>query len=312
MAELEHLDYNPSQVHCPDFANAAYTLARDAMVAAENLPDIMNNELAIQKLRDDWNAVNATLITQYQNQLQEDEALAEQRRLQEEENLRLREEEQRLWDGETAKEIEKKQAPLYDFTEGVSVNSVQQQIHPHAKKLVTARKFVPLWYFLPEAIKEARERVRNMVDTNRFQIATEEDGGESSLTLLGTHSSRASANAVPDSKLSWAQILLAKSLFLATLPLGNYPPKFITMFAKFYANMDMHPELHGENGDRVMAYYHSEMWRSWYKQNERGEPFDLLVISERVLGESRMEIQKQINKKAIEGQSLPNNPYPHP
>lgn len=310
MAEPDRINYDPRQVRCPDFANATYALTRDAMVEAGNLPDITSNELAIQKLQDDWNAVNATLVAQYLAQVQADEDLANLRRQEEEEAQRLKEEEQRQRDGETAKETEKKRAPLYDFTEGVGVKSIQQQVHPHAKKLISARKFVPLWYFLPEAMKEAKERVRDMVDTNRFQIATDEDGTESTLTLLGTHSSRASPNAIPDSKLSWAQVSLAKSAYLAALPLGNYPPKFIAMFARFYANMDMHPELHGENGSRIMAYYHSEMRRSWYEQNERGEPFDLSVISESILGESRVEIQKQMNTKAIEGQSspLPNLP----
>lgn len=303
MAEPECLNYNPRQVQSPDFANAAYALIRDALIAAENLPDVTNNELAIQKLRDDWNVANEVLVTQYLTQLQADEALAEQRRQQEEEMQRLREEEQRLRDGETAKEIEKKQAPLYDFTEGVGVGTIQHQIHPHAKKLLTGRKYVPLWYFLPEALKEARECNRDTVDTNRFQIATDEDGRGSSLTLLGTHSSRASTNAIPDAKLPWAQVSLAKSAYLAALPLGNYPQKYMAMFARFYANMDMHPELHGENGDRVMAFYQSEMRRNWYEQNERGETFDLAVISERVLEESRLEIQKQVHKKAIEGQS---------
>lgn len=73
------------------------------MVVAENIPDVTNNELAIQKLQDDWEAGNATLMAQYLAQLQTDETLAEQRRQQEEEARRLKEEEQRQRDGETAK-----------------------------------------------------------------------------------------------------------------------------------------------------------------------------------------------------------------
>jgi len=300
MAEPEQLEYDPRQIRCPDFANAAYDLIRDAMVSSANLPKVTSNEQAIQKLQDDWEVANAPLRAQYELQLRANEERAEQERQREEETQRLREEEQRQREGETAKEIEKKRAPLYDFTEGVGAKSIQQQIHPHARKLITARKFVPLWYFLPEALKEAKERNRDTVDTNRFQLATDDESG---LTLLGTHSTRASANAIPDAKLSWAQVSLAKSSYLAALPLGNYPPKFITMFARFYANMDMHPELHEDNGNQVMAHYHSEMRRSWYEQNERGEPFDLSVIAERVLDESRREVQKRINAKAINGQS---------
>ncbi|KAE9402447.1 hypothetical protein BT96DRAFT_991103 [Gymnopus androsaceus JB14] len=134
----------------------------------------------------------------------------------------------------------------------------EAQLRADEEKLITAQKFVPLWYFLPEALKEAKERNRDTVNTNRFQLATDDESG---LTFLGTHSTRASANAIPDAKLSWAQVSLAKSSYLAALPLGNYPPKFITMFARFYANMDMHPELHEDNGNQVMAHYHKSAGR---------------------------------------------------
>ncbi|KAE9387280.1 hypothetical protein BT96DRAFT_768487, partial [Gymnopus androsaceus JB14] len=131
---------------------------------------------------------------------------------------------------------------------------------PYAKKLMAARKYVPLWYFLPEAMMEAKERSREMVNTNHFQIAMDDiNSSNSSLTLIGSHTVRASPNAIPDTRLSWDQVMRAKSSFLNVLLHGEFTDDFIKMFAGFYTGMDMHPELREEHGNQVLALYHAEM-----------------------------------------------------
>ncbi|KAJ4497327.1 hypothetical protein C8R41DRAFT_865637 [Lentinula lateritia] len=114
----------------------------------------------------------------------------------------------------------------------------------------------------------------------------------------------ASPNAIPDSQLSWPQVMRAKSAFLNALRLGTWPDDFIAMFAGFYGNMDMHRELQEQDGDRVMAHYHAEMRLAWYDAMERKEPFDLSIISDRVLGESRQQIVKQKQEKSLKGAFL--------
>lgn len=161
----------------------------------------------------------------------------------------------------------------------------------YAKKMMTARKYVPLWYFLPEAATEAKERSKDSLDTDHLQFAVE-DGDTlsgSTISLVGSHTVRASPNAIPDSRLSWFQVMRAKSAFLNTLRLGAWPDDHISMFVALYINMDMHSELQEQDGHRVMAHYHAEMRLAWYDAMERKEPFDLSVISDRVLAESRRE-----------------------
>ncbi|KAJ3780429.1 hypothetical protein GGU10DRAFT_254727, partial [Lentinula aff. detonsa] len=68
----------------------------------------------------------------------------------------------------------------------------------------------------------------------------------------------ASPNAVPDARLSWDQVMRAKSSFLNTLSYGDFTNDFVKMFAGFYMGMDMHPELREEHGDKVLALYHAE------------------------------------------------------
>jgi hypothetical protein len=199
---------------------------------------------------------------------------------------------------ELAKEVEKKKAPLYDFEPGVGLTDLREQLHPYAKKLITARKACPLWYFLPEASREAGNHAHKTVESNALQLATTDEGPHT-ITLLGTHSTRPSPNAIPDSRLTWAQVQRAKSAFLDALPLGGYPVKFIEMFARFYANMDMHEELRELDGDKVMAQYHALMRQAWYDANESGHSWDLSVISEKAMDKSRREIQRRAYEKAL-------------
>ncbi|KIK60239.1 hypothetical protein GYMLUDRAFT_59702 [Collybiopsis luxurians FD-317 M1] len=233
--------------------------------------DIATHEEAAQWLRDQWEVDNADQRAQYQAQVQEEQELLEQRRQEAANAERLKEAERKERELELAKEAEKKHTPLYTFQKGKSIASIPSQLHPHAKKLMTVCKYIPLWYFLPEAAAEAKEQNKESVDTNCFQIAMDDSETSGSLlTLVGSHAACASPNAIPDVQLTWAQ-------------LGVYPNKFIVMFAGFYTNMDMHQELRELEGELVMAHYHAKMHLAWYNVNDRKEPFDLLVISESIL-----------------------------
>ncbi|GAV98639.1 reverse transcriptase ribonuclease h [Lentinula edodes] len=297
----ERLEVDPTKIPAPDFASEAYTFMRTALIADANTPEITTEELAAQRLKAQWEAHIEGLKVQYEAQLQEAEALRNQRIQEAADAEKLAAAEQQEKEKELAKESEKKRQPIYSFQKGVGVDSIPLQLHPYAKKMMTARKYVPLWYFLPDAATEAKERSKDSLDTNHLQFAVE-DGDTlsgSTVSLVGSHTVRASPNAIPDSRLSWSQVMRAKSAFLSALGLGTWPDNYISMFAAFHINMDMHRELQEQDGDRVMAHYHAEMRQAWYDAMERKEPFDLSVISDRVIGESRREIVKQRQEKSL-------------
>ncbi|KAJ3853550.1 hypothetical protein EV368DRAFT_63990 [Lentinula lateritia] len=244
----KHMDFNPAKIPAPNFAGGAYAFMQSALISDANTPEVTTNELAAQRLKDQWEAHIKELRTQYQAQLQQAETLREQRRQEETEAERFAEAERQEKEKELSKEAEKKHLPIYSFQKGLGVDMVPLQLHPYAKKLMTARKYVPLWYFLPDAA-----------------------------------------------------VMRAKSAFLNALHLGTWPDDFITMFAGFYSNMDMHRELQEQDGDQVLAHYHAEMRLAWYNAMERKEPFDLSIISNRVIGESWQQIVKQKQEKSLKG-----------
>ncbi|KAJ3925298.1 MAG: hypothetical protein NXY57DRAFT_1071956 [Lentinula lateritia] len=299
----QRLEIDPSKIPAIDFTSDAYTFIRNALIADVGTPEINTDELAALRLKAQWEAHIEGLRTQYETQLQEAETLREQTRQEAADAERLAAAELQEKEKELAKEAEKKRLPIYSFQKGVGVDSIPLQLHLYAKKMMSARKYVPLWYFLPDAASEAKERSKDSLDTNHLQFAVENSNNlsGSTVSLVGSHTVRASPNAIPNSRLSWPQVMRAKSAFLNALDLGTWPDNYILMFGAFYINMDMHRELQEQDGDRVMAHYHAEMRMAWYDAMERKEPFDLSVISDRVLAESRREIIKQKQEKSLKG-----------
>ncbi|KAJ3771165.1 hypothetical protein FB446DRAFT_773242 [Lentinula raphanica] len=253
MMDKKH-EIDRSNLPYSDYGGARWASLRNTLISYSRLPDITNDEQAAQYIRQLWESENAGSRDRYEIQQQQDQLLL-------------------------------KQDP--PIQKGVGINSLPVFIHPYAKALVVARKYVPLWYFLPVAKAEGKSGTLEFLLDNR---------PSESLTLV----LRPSPNAIPDSHLSWTQICLARKGFLEALKVGEYTLEYITMFTDFYANMDMHPEMCNIDGDRVMIHYHSEMRIAWYNALERGEPFDLAVISENILEASRQKIDRRIHEERLE------------
>ncbi|KAJ3812374.1 hypothetical protein F5876DRAFT_74950 [Lentinula aff. lateritia] len=302
----KHLDFDPAKIPAPNFAGEAYAFMRTALVADANMPEVTTNELAVQRLNNQWEAHIGDLRTQYQAQMQKAEALREQNRQEAVEAEKLAEAERLEKEKELSKEAEKKRLPIYSFQKGLGIDSIPLQLHPYAKKMMTAHKFIPLWYSLPDVATEAKEQSKESLDTNHLQFVVEDDNplAGSTVSLVGSHLVRTSPNTIPNSQLSWPQVMHAKSAFVNALQLGTWPDAFIAMFTGFYSNMDMYRELQEQDRDWVMAHYHAEMRLAWYDAMERKNPFDLSIILDGVLWESHLQVVKQKQEKSLKGMSI--------
>ncbi|KAJ3840227.1 hypothetical protein F5878DRAFT_675164 [Lentinula raphanica] len=280
----DRLKFDPALMPCPDFSDEFYAAFRNSLIIDPNHAGITNNQEAARHLKEQWEVVNTRMREQYQAQVLADQEEADQRREEAEALQRQREAEDRERVLEQAREVEKKRIPAYSFVAGEGAHRKPLRIHPYAEKLMSARKYVPLWYFLPDAALEAEERAKEVLDTNHYQITNK--GGESSssaLVLVGTHSIRASPNAIPDAKLSWSQVILARGTYLKALSLGAWPKEHVKMFAEFFACMDTSEELNAKGGVRALVLYQAEMRLDWFKANERQKPYDLAVTNGAVL-----------------------------
>ncbi|KAJ3739714.1 hypothetical protein DFH05DRAFT_1584945 [Lentinula detonsa] len=299
------LEFDPALMPCPDFTDEFYGAFRNSLIIDPNHAGITDDQGAANHLREQWEVVNTRLREQYQAQMIADQEDANRRREEADEVQRQREAEDRERLLEQTREVEKKRIPAYSFVSGEGAHRKPLRIHPYAEKLMAARKYVPLWYFLPDAALEAKERAKEVMDTNHFQIANE--GGESSsgaLVLVGTHSIRASPNAIPDTRLTWSQVILARGAFLKALSLGDWPNEHVKMFAEFFACMDTSEELNAKGGVRALVLYQAEMRLDWFKANERQKPYDLAVTNTEVLEDCWKTVRREEFEKTLKGMDL--------
>ncbi|KAJ3744881.1 hypothetical protein DFH05DRAFT_1613134 [Lentinula detonsa] len=296
------LEFDPALMPCPDFTEEFYAAFRNSLIIDPNHAGITNDQEAAKHLKEQWEVVNTRLREQYQAQVLGDQEEANQRREEAEEVQKQKETEDRERILERAREVEKKRIPVYSFVAGQGAHRKPLRIHPYAEKLMSARKYVPLWYFLPDAALEAEERAREVLDTNHYQITNEGgDFSSSALVLVGTHSIRASPNAIPDTKLTWSQVILARGTYLKALSLGAWPNGHIKMFAEFFACMDTSEELNAKGGVRALVLYQAEMRMDWFKANERQKPYDLAVTNGEVLEDCWKVVRREEFEKTLKG-----------
>ncbi|KAJ3848846.1 hypothetical protein EV368DRAFT_67922 [Lentinula lateritia] len=120
-----------------------YAFMQTALVADANTSEVTTNELAVQHLKDQWEAHVRGLRTQYQAQLQEAEALTEQRRQEAAEAEELAKAGRLEKEKELSKETEKKCLPIYSFQKGLGVDSIPLQLHVVGTIYTTCIKTCP-------------------------------------------------------------------------------------------------------------------------------------------------------------------------
>lgn len=308
----QRIEVDPGRILCPNFAEPTYDFLRRALIADQTLIDVGNDGDATQKLKDNWTAENTRQRAAFQAQSEADAAREEQLRQQAAQAQREAEEAERAKHREAAKEAEAKKTPARDYQDGVGLQTFVENTHPYAIKQITDQKFVEYWYFLPIASQEATNQLLHNADTNQYHLATSDGAnGTVSMSLVGTHSTKPSRNAIPDTLLTWHQVLSGKTVFLQTILLG-YRQKDFMSFARFYAVMETHPELRSNpDGEQVMAQYHAMMRQQWYAAMRNGNPFDISVLSEDVMNKCRHIVQQKAQQSALSGEVPVHSEPPH-
>ncbi|KAF9027396.1 hypothetical protein BDZ89DRAFT_808021 [Hymenopellis radicata] len=285
---MDRIPYDPALERCPDFAGPKHQRARAYLIADAALADITTDEEAAQHLRDEWTTENNEQRTLYQQQVEADKAVEEQRVAQEQDARRLQSEEKKKKEEEDLKEKEKARAVLHPIDRSKGIGAAQVRLHPYARQKMERREQFPLWYCLSTACRDAAEEARLITDDTFFDITRSSDG---KLAFLPTSSARPSKNAIPDVLLTWAQLLEARTLFLQSLHLGNFPQSHVAMFSEFYANMEMHAYAKQEVGRLALVRYHALALEDWYDRNRQGDPFNLALIDEARLRECKEDIR---------------------
>lgn len=194
-------------------------------------------------------------------------------------------------------EDDKKKNKLRDFAEHSAVRTTPAVGRPskYALKKLADFEYVELYYFTVNACKEAAECERSMAD-DTFTLSKVDD--TIALRLINAH--KPSTKTVPDARLTWNDISIAKTKLLQCMQDAKWPPKFLMSLAGFYVNLDSHPIREEEGGEQAIIQYQSEVRREWIDAitgNGPQEPFDISSINDERLRRIAAKIlyQRQLN-----------------
>ncbi|ESK81375.1 hypothetical protein Moror_3721 [Moniliophthora roreri MCA 2997] len=200
---MQRLQYDPALEPRPDFNHDCHLDVRNALIASEALPDITTLEQAAQHLLNAWQTGNEERRALWQQQTAADRETEDQRRQQEIEDAQLKAEEEKKQEEETLKEKEKKRAKLHPIDPNKGIDRLLERLHPYARAKLQNCEFVPLWYCLPEATKEAFDNARKLTEETEFSLTKDSN---STLSVKVVDSAKPSPNARPDLSLSWTDI----------------------------------------------------------------------------------------------------------
>jgi hypothetical protein len=140
-------------------------------------------------------------------------------------------------------------------------------------------EYVPLWYFTEEGCEDAL-RFDQSVTQDTFALTKVED----TVSLRPLNVTRASKFSLPDEKLTWRQMDIAKTLMLHHMDeVKSWPPEYIHMLAAFFFALEMHPRRRQPRGEKVLLQYQAEARAEWthlLTQEGVGQVFDISLINE--------------------------------
>lgn len=174
----------------------------------------------------------------------------------------------------------KKKTKLRDFEDNSVVRTTPAAGRPSkfALKKLADFEYVELYYFTVEACREAAEHERTVAE-EAFTLSKVDD--TMALKPIGAYKS--SSKAVPDSRLTWNEVSIAKTKLLQAMQDAQWPAKHLVALAGFFVNLDAHEIREEEEGELALVQYQAEVRREWMDAltgSGSQKPFDISVINE--------------------------------
>jgi len=255
MPEDLRLATDPSTEVCPDFALDIYAPLRDDLQRGM----AASNEDIVVRLDELWSHEHNERMRRWNTQQAAAAQAADEAKLQwqaqEAEAQQLAEQEAE-WE---CSEAEKK-PKINDFDETKQIPSVLPPC-PSQYALQKLRQFeyVELWYFSPNAYREAARESRSIAE-DALGVTKKDDV----LTLKPAMAIKASKNALLDHELPIADFFKAKNAFLQQATQAGWPAKHINAISLFFWNLEVHPMWETPHGDEIILTYASRVHRQWH------------------------------------------------
>ena len=262
----------------PDFNSEAFRAMRDALAAATQ----KTAEEVVQELQNAWTVDNNTRIAAW-DQLQQEQ----QEQQQQPEQQQQQPEQQQQPQTPSPKRVSKspkKRSKLQDFETGKQVHGTAAMGRPsrYALKKIANFEYIELYYFTTAACNKATQS-----DCTISQDAFTLTKVNTTMALKPIGAYKASPKAVPDERLTWEEISIAKTKLLQYLREADWPEKHITTLASFYIGLDSHSLREEEGREEILIEYQAEVRCEWIDTLTGIGTQDLFDIGE--ISERRMD-----------------------
>ncbi|KIK33229.1 hypothetical protein CY34DRAFT_27078 [Suillus luteus UH-Slu-Lm8-n1] len=263
---------------CPDYASDVFQNTR-AQLINENT----NEERAVQLLTNIWETNNDADKIAWQHQVAADrEERLHREQLEEEEQERL--EQVRAQEEEaTCKEDRKKNKHKYILILPTGIpNDAAMSITPcaYAIKKLDKGEYVELWYFTNDGLDEVNRK--ETVDDDAMIMSTLADGSTAWVSAASTRNARAVIN---DENLPFEEFCQACPCMLTAMEEADWPEDRTRMMARFWRNIQVHKFRSMRNS----------RWHVAVKTSVG--PYDLSLVNERVLEETREKVYWETRDK---------------
>ncbi|KAJ7866700.1 hypothetical protein B0H13DRAFT_1636535 [Mycena leptocephala] len=282
---------------CPDFSDAAFQSTRDLMLAGAAQGTPITDAEAAAQMATGWNtALDARkLIWDAQVQADATQAAADAAALAAQEAADktaadAAAEAERL-------EAEKKKPKLGDFDKTLLIpDYLGPRASNFAKKKLDDKEYVELWYWTKEGCLDA--------ESHRGGVEADESFGitqvGSTLSLKPLTAYKASKKVVCDEDLSWAQLTVAKTGFLAAIEAAGWPLDHRAALASFFYAIENHETRmnHDDYADVILVIYAARSRRFWHDALAQGRGFNLELINEKLLGQISQEFHNKLRNSS--------------
>ena len=293
----ERINVDPHLEVMPDHAGPHY-----GIICATLTQNGLTEEQAVQALNNSWLQAHNEWIQRWEQQTINDANAAEeaQRVAAEEEQCGLVQVQQEIEAQQQVKRFEPdaKKQKMKDFNDNVIVgNYIALRPAQYAIRWIKDFEFVELWYFTTEGCADALQHQHTQND-DTFSLSK----ADSMLTLKSVLSLKASKNVIPDAKLTFWQMSMAKNALIPLLNKYNWTEKSIRAFAQFWTQLKVHSFRQCEYRERALLVYQAPVRREWHDQMKLGKGFNISAMNEDLLHSIYREILDKAQLNSINGQ----------
>jgi hypothetical protein len=246
----DRIAHDPHLEVMPDHASPHYEVLQNALIQ-----NGMPAEQAVQALDNSWTINHDTRILAWDQQVADDAAAAQQLQNQQQQMPENPAPHELPVSEEERDDVEKKKPKMRDFDDATTVsNYIAPRPAQYALRRIEDFEYVELWYLTSEGCSDATQH-QLMQHDNAFGLAKVDN----MVTLKSFSSLRASKNVIPDTELSFRQMLMAKNAFIPLMMKYQWPAKAINAFAQLFTQLETHPLRQCKFGEWALITYQARV-----------------------------------------------------